>query len=64
MTMKKPRSEWKPMGRPPKRAAEKQSECVMVRLTLKERRTLEAEAKRAGMPLASYIKRRPWRPKP
>jgi len=43
------------MGRPPKPRAEKLSECVMVRLAPADRKRLEADAKRAGLPLATYL---------
>lgn len=42
-------------GRPSKPKAEKQSEKVMLSLTKAERTRLEALAKKAGLPLASYI---------
>lgn len=48
------------MGRPPKKKAEKQSERVMVYLTLRERARLEAMAKKEGLHLAALIMR-PWR---
>jgi len=52
MTKKKPK---KRMGRPPKPAAEKQSEAIMVRVTPGERKQLEAEARRLGVPLAVVL---------
>lgn len=43
------------MGRPPKPPGEKQSVKVTVKLTPGERRRLDAEARKAGAPLATYI---------
>lgn len=43
------------MGRPPKKPKDKQSSCVMVRLTPAERRQLEADARAAGLPPATYL---------
>ena len=48
--MKKPK-----MGRPPKRPEDKQSSCIMVRVTVSERRMLEAEAKRRGLFLSALL---------
>jgi hypothetical protein len=43
------------MGRPPKSPAEKQSKAVMIMLTPGEHRQLKAAARKAGLPLATYI---------
>jgi hypothetical protein len=48
------------MGRPPMKAADRRTHCVMVRLTPAEYRRLSDEAKAAGVPLALYIMG-PWR---
>jgi hypothetical protein len=42
-------------GRPPKRASEKLGECVMVRMNREERTLLKADARRAGVPLATFL---------
>ncbi len=43
------------MGRPPKPANEKQRMRVMVRFTSGEYKQLAADAKKAGMPIATYV---------
>ena len=48
------------MGRPPKLAADKRGIQVCVKLTIAERRRLEAEAKKARLSLAATIMA-PWR---
>lgn len=47
------------MGRPPKPPNEKQSECIMVRVTKAQRRFLEKEAKRRGLSLSGLLML-PW----
>lgn len=47
-------------GRPPKAAAQKQSESVTVYMTVAERRRLEKMASRDGLTLSAVIMR-PWR---
>jgi len=46
------------MGRPVKAAKDKRSGKVMLRLTPSEQRRLAAEAKEAGLRLASFIHKR------
>jgi len=48
------------MGRPPKKPADRLSECIMVRVTKAERRRLQEEAERLGIPLAALLML-PWR---
>ena len=48
------------MGRPPKKPADRRTECIMVRVTKSERQKLEKEAELLGMPLATLIMV-PWR---
>lgn len=43
------------MGRPPKKPGDKQTACIMVRLTPAEGRRLRAEARAAGLPPATYL---------
>jgi len=43
------------MGRPPKPASEKQSARVMARFTPAEYARLAVDAKKAGMPIATYL---------
>jgi predicted HicB family RNase H-like nuclease len=56
------RKQHRKMGRPPKPKAEKQGECIMVRVTKAERAHLEAQAKKAGLSLSSLLMQ-PWRVK-
>jgi len=55
MKPKKPR-----MGRPPKRPKDLHSSCIMVRVTARERRMLDAEARRRGLSLSALLME-PWR---
>ena len=48
------------MGRPPKKPADRLTECIMVRVTKVERKRLEKEAERLGIPLATLLML-PWR---
>jgi hypothetical protein len=48
------------MGRPPKAAAQRRTECVMIRLTKAEKRILEREARQLGLSLSAVILK-PWR---
>jgi len=45
------------MGRPPKRARDRRTARVMVRLTARERRELQADADAAGLSLSMYLLR-------
>jgi len=45
------------MGRPPKRPADRQSEKVTVKFTPGERRRVDAEARKAGLPLGTWLRR-------
>ena len=51
----KPKKAKTKMGRPPKPPGEKQSACIMVRVTPAERKELEAEAKRRGVSLSALL---------
>jgi len=46
------------MGRPAKLARDKQSEIVAVRLTPAERKEFERDAKKAGLSISNYIRKR------
>ena len=48
-------------GRPRKAKAEKLGKRVPVSFTAAELRTVKAEARKAGLPLASFLKARLWR---
>jgi len=50
----------KRMGRPPKKASEKYSRTVCVKVTQAEYRALRAEAKRRGVTLSALLLA-PWR---
>jgi len=50
------------MGRPPLAAKDRKSKGVLVRLTLRDLRALAADAKAAGLPVATYL-RECWREK-
>jgi len=54
MSKRKPK-----MGRPPKRAADKMSERVLVSFTPADFRRLKADAQALGLPLATVL-RRAW----
>jgi hypothetical protein len=45
------------IGRPRKDEQERRSDHLNVRLTIVERATLDAEARRLGLPVSSYVRR-------
>lgn len=55
MDAQKTKRKSKRMGRPPKPASEKQSRTVLARFTPGDYKRLTAEAKKAGMPIATYL---------
>lgn len=51
----KPKKTRSKMGRPPLPPEQRRSECIMVRCTRKERKRLEAEARKANVSLAELL---------
>ena len=60
MSKKKPRSQWKRMGRPPKAPKDLKTEEINVRMTKAERKRLQAKADRLGISVSALLMQ-PWR---
>jgi hypothetical protein len=60
MTKKKPRSQWKRMGRPPVPDQQRRSVGLTVRMTQQEYQLLQSEARTQGV-TASELLLLPWR---
>lgn len=60
MTKKKPRNQWRRMGRPPLSAKKKRSRGITVRMTPDEHERLQAEARKQGLTVSELLMR-PWR---